>query len=218
MKKEKQITILDHIDDIKVPGNVFFEPANEYWALLCLKKGLDFLYRHVDRIDAATRDRINPTGNLKVFSHGNDPETVDVPKQLLTCSFHWYAISACQYVRTIGAIAYKQDDSRPKPLKYVQAVIPEVLAFRDKVAAHFAWSTKHSQDNDAERLASIMPPLTFIDDSWQVGAMQTGISQNGKVSTSAALKPWSISQIHLSLVKRYWPELLKKNDKVQKRT
>ena len=52
--------------------------------------------------------------------------------------FHWYSISACQYVRTVGAIAYLQDNSRPKPLEYVNSVIPEVKAYRDKVGAHYA--------------------------------------------------------------------------------
>jgi len=37
------MTILDHIYGIKVPGEVFREPANEYWALLCLRQGLDFM-------------------------------------------------------------------------------------------------------------------------------------------------------------------------------
>lgn len=213
MNENKQFTILDHIDDIKVAGDVFREPSNEYWALICSKQGLDFLYRQAARLDAITQSKLNPTGKLKISASGNIPGTENLPKALLTCSFHWYAISACQYVRLVGAIAYKHDNNRLTPLKYVQAVIPEVLAFRDKVAAHFAWSTKHPDDNDAERLASIIPPLTFIDDSWHVSAIKVTISKSGKKSTSAALKPWSISKIHIRLVNRYWPELLKNGNK-----
>jgi len=111
-------------------------------------------------------------------------------------------------VRTIRAIAYKYDNTRLLPPKYVQRVIPEVLSFRDKVAAHFAWGSKHSQDNDAERLASIIPPLSFIYDSWHVGSLTVALSKGGKRSTSASIKPWSISKIHLILAHRYWPEQL----------
>lgn len=35
-------TVLDYIDNIKVHGDVFKEPHNEYYALICLKDGLDF--------------------------------------------------------------------------------------------------------------------------------------------------------------------------------
>lgn len=213
MNDNKQSTILDYIKDIRVPGDVFKNPSNEYWALICLKQGLDFLYRQVSQIDSITQARLNPEGKLKYFAYGNIPGTEDLPKPLLTCSFHWYAISACQYVRTIGAIAYLNDNSRPKPPDYVKEVIPEVLGFRDKVAAHFAWTSKNKSDNDAERLASIIPPLSFIEDSWHVGAMQVARSKKGTISTSASITPWSISKIHFQLARRYWPETLKSQGK-----
>ncbi len=205
MDSKDKITILDHIDNITVLGDVFSEPSNEFWALICLRQGLDFLYQQVTKLDKITQSRLNPDGKKKFVSWGNVPGTEDLPTPLLTCSFHWYAVSACQYVRTVGAIACKQDNTRPLPPKYVEAVIPEVLAFRDKVAAHFAWSSKHSQDNEAERLASIIPPLSFVEDSWHVCVMQVAKSNGGKLSTSESLKPWSIANVHIELAKRYWP-------------
>lgn len=211
MDDNKQYVILDHINDIRVPANVFTDPINEYWALICLKQGLDFLYRQVSQIDSITKEKLNPEGKLKYFGYGNIPGTEGIPQPLLTCAFHWYAISACQYVRTVGAIAYVNDNNRPLPLDYVKEVIPEVLGFRDKVAAHFAWTSKHSADNDAERLASIIPPLSFIDDSWHVGALKVTRSRKKGVSTSKNIKPWSISAIHLKLSQRYWPELPNNN-------
>jgi hypothetical protein len=211
MDANKQYTILDHISGIRVPANVFTNPVNEYWALICLKQGLDFLYRQVSQIDSITKEKLNPEGKLKCLGYGNIPGTEDIPKPLLTCAFHWYAISACQYVRTVGAIAYVNDNSRPLPPAYVKEVIPEVLGFRDKVAAHFAWTSKHSADNDAERLASIIPQLSFVDDSWHVGALKVICSGKKGASTSKTIKPWSISAIHLKLSERYWPELLNKN-------
>jgi len=137
------VTVLDHIDKIVVPGNVFHEPANEYWALICLWSGMEFLNKQVASCQEVVRQRVNPEGKLRIQRGGNSPGFEGIPKPLIVCSFHWYAVSACNYVRTVGAIAYRQDTTRPKPPEYVKNVIPEVLPFRDKIAAHFSWSTKH---------------------------------------------------------------------------
>ena len=83
--------------------------------------------------------------------------------------------------------------------------MPEVLAFRDKVAAHFAWSTQNSKDNDAERLASILPPLTFEDDSFYVGAYSVALRSAGKESNSQSIAAWSICKVHERLRVRYFP-------------
>jgi hypothetical protein len=98
------------------------------------------------------------------------------------------------------------DENRPLPPKDVGMVIPEVLAFRDKIAAHFAWTTKHGQDSDAERALSVMPPITFHNDSFFVGAWTLHLRAKGKESNSSSIQPWSIAEIHTRLRKRYWPE------------
>lgn len=198
-------TIIDHIENIVVPGNGFENPSNEYWALVCLKQGMDFLYQQASKLDDATIQILNPNNDLQIVGTGNIPGTENIPKELLTCSFHWYAISACQYVRTVGAIAYLNDNTRPIPPEYVKAVIPEVLGFRDKVAAHFAWTSQNARDNDAERLASIVPPLSFVNNSWQVGAFTVTRTSQGASSNSQAIQPWSLCEVHKKLTQRYWP-------------
>ncbi len=203
----KSETVLDYIDEIKVTGDVYREPANEYWALIYLRQGLDYLFHQMQRCEEAVRKKVNPDGKYKIALIGNAPGLEDVPKGLLTCLFHWYAVSACQYVRTVGAIAYRQDANRPLPSKYVEQVIPAVLAFRDKVAAHFAWSSKHTADNDAERLASIIPPLTFTNDVFEVGSLMITKKSENKISGSEKNQPWGISNIHVQLGKRYWPKI-----------
>jgi hypothetical protein len=200
------VTILDHIDNIAVPGDVFRQPVNEYWALVCFRQGMEFLYRQAARCDQVVKQRVNPDDKLHIVSYGNLPESGDIPKALLTCAFHWYALSAYQYALIVGAIAHKQDSSRPIPPAYVKSVMPEVLAYRDKVAAHVAWAKNNSKDNDAERLASVLPPLTYVDDSFQVGTQTVMLQQQGKVSDSRALQPWSICKVHEKLRKRYWPD------------
>ncbi|MCC6679878.1 MAG: hypothetical protein IT445_03150 [Phycisphaeraceae bacterium] len=199
-------TVLDHIDNIKVPGNVFEQPANEYWALICLRDGLEFLYRQAVRCDQAAKKAIGLQENSKFVGLGNVPELNRIPKTLLTCAFHWYAVSACNYVMIVGAIAYRQGNSRVLPAKYVKKVIPEVLAFRDKVAAHFAWATRNSKDNEAERLASILPPLSFVGESFQVGEFAVVLRDQGTESDSRTIAPWSICAVHKHLRDRYWPQ------------
>ncbi|MBN2098104.1 MAG: hypothetical protein JW753_00755 [Dehalococcoidia bacterium] len=204
MTDTSQVTVLDHVEGIQVNGDPFSEPANEYAALLALREGLRFLYSFAVDCDRIVLARLNP--KERVFMTGNSPTFAGVPLRLLTCAFHWYSISACQYVRTVGTIARRESSSRPLPPHYVKSVIPEVLAFRDKVAAHYAWSTKHGQDNEAERLASIMPPVGFRDDSFHVGVLTVTMRSSGVPSNSSVLKPWSIAKTHQCLRKRYWPE------------
>jgi hypothetical protein len=201
------VTVLDHIDNIVVPGNVFAEPANEYWALAWLHQGMEVLYQQVRHCDETVRQQVNPHGNVRIVCSGNFPGLPPVPQGLLTCAFHWYAISACQYVRTVGAIAYRQDNARPLPQDYAKTVIPEIVAFRDKVAAHFAWCTANKRDNAAERLASILPSLTFAGDCFQIGGYTVHLRQGGKASSSTKIQPWSLSKVHERLRQRYWPEL-----------
>jgi hypothetical protein len=92
------------------------------------------------------------------------------------------------------------------PGAYAERVIPEVSVFRNKVAAQFAGMTKNDRDNDAERLASVLPPLTFEGDSFHVGGLTVGMSQGGVVSTSEAIRPWSLCRVHEQLRRRYWPD------------
>ncbi len=207
-KDEAGVTTLDYIDKIEVPGQVFEIPSNEYWALTCLRDGMEQLYKQTLQFDEFVRSRLGIDANYRCFIMGNNRALNGIPKSLLTSYFHWYAISACQYVRTVGAIAFQLDSTRPKSKAYAEAVIPEVVAFRDKVASHFAWTTKNSHDNDAERLASILPPLSFINDSFYVGSMVLTISRGTKISDSSAIQPWSLCKVHEQLRTRYWPEVL----------
>ncbi len=198
-------TILDYIEDIIVPGLVFVRPVNEYWALICLREGMNYLFKQAFHCDNVVKQQRSLNRNTRFVGIGNLPDFQGIPKALLTCSFHWYAISACNYVRTVGAIAYRQDPSRPKPQDYLIKVIPEVQAFRDKVAAHLAWSTKNKQNNDAERLVSILPQLTFTKGSFHIGTITGSIHKEGKKLTSEKIRAWSICKVHKELQKRYWP-------------
>ena len=194
-------TVMDHINKISVPGDMFSRPANEYWELICLKEGLNFLNNQVAKCEENVKQRYDASkGNLTCF--GNDPLLAGIPQTLLTCAFHWYAISACQYVRTVGMIAYT--DVR-KVNSYIREVIPDVLSFRDKVAAHYAWTKRHSNDNKAERMISIMPQITMQNGYFFAGSWKLTCKSSGETTNSEAIKSWSITKIHECLCNRYWP-------------
>ena len=197
-------TVLDHIDQIKVPGDVFREPANEYWALVYLSEGLRSLARQVVKCEAIVRKRLNSGGTIRLFSYGNMREFNGLPMGLLTCTFQWYAISACQYVRTVGRIAKSQIPDGPDPLAYVNEVIPDVKVFRDKVAAHFAWSTSNRKDSDAERMASILPNLAWVDNRFAIGGWSVYLPKGNGVVEPGEIPSWSVSAVHECLSKRYW--------------
>lgn len=180
--------------------------SNEYWALEYLSRGLVWLHDIAIQCDNIATSQHNPNRDRRVILFGASHVFEGVPLDLLTCVYHWYSLTACQLVRTVGAIALQNDSSRPKPLEYVKRVIPEVLPFRDKVAAHFAWTSMNDKDSHAERQASIMPPLTFVNDAFFVGALNLRTRRSGQMSDSSSIRPWCIRDIHRRLEARYWPK------------
>lgn len=213
---EVETTTLDYIENIVVPGDVFHEPANEYWALACLWDGMRYLYTQAFNTEEIVRERIK-SDQVKLFSFDDgklDPDGLfiggrlpeglkDISTALLTSSVQWYAVSACQFVRLVGAIAKKLDDSRPLPDDYAKPILPEVLPYRNKVAAHFVWSSENRRDNNAERLASILPQITYARGRFRTGSMTVSLRQGEKSSNSGAIKEWSLTEVHEQLIKRY---------------
>ncbi len=200
------ITVLDHIDGISVPGEPLRAPVNEYSALVCFRRGLQVLHDQASKYDAIAQERLGAKPGSKLTVWGPHERLSEIPLDYLTCVFHWYAITACQYVRVIGEIAHRQDGARPTSQAYAADVIPAVLAFRDKVAAHLAGMTRNSHDSDAERAISLMPPVGFSDGAFHVGLFTMTMRKAGQQSDSAAIVPWSIAGVHEQLRQRYWPQ------------
>ena len=212
LHRTQQGVILDHVDKISIAGNPFKNPVGEYWALVCLWEGMEYLYHHARKCDnIAGRQSFSvcneqtDQGRISRLDVVGDSCPDQVPQTLLICLFHWYAVSAVQYVRTVGAIAYKHDSSRQFPREYAEKVIPEVYLFRDQVAVYFAWSAGSKQDNDAELPVSALQSLLFQDGSYYVGNTRAALHGHGKASDSQVIKPWSLCRVHAALRARYWP-------------
>lgn len=195
--------IRDHIENFELSDEVLGQHLNEAQSLQYLIEGLDWLYRQIKDVERVVLSRIHP--GVKLVAMGNDPFTAGLPKPLVTCSFHWYAVSACNFVRLLGWLHRKADSTAKSPLEYVRGVLPEVYPWRNKIAAHFARSSDSHQDSEAERLASVLAPVGFCNDAFYASSMTVHVRKGGVSSSSKSLRPWSLTKVHEALRARYWP-------------
>lgn len=192
--------ILDHIDNLLLPDDHRY--SNEVRTLNSLAVGLAFLNTQVSGIEHKVRATIS--NDVRVFSYGNDPQLTWLPKDLIVCAFHWYAVSACNYVLLVGWLASQVCPGRPDAKHYLRAVIPTVVTYRHKVAAHFARALP-AGDNAATLDASVMHSVAFDDDAFYAGVWKVTKTVHGVPSSSANLR-WSLTKTHAELTRRYWQQ------------
>jgi hypothetical protein len=200
--------IIDHVDQIELAEEVVQAHKNELNSLRYLAQGLHLLYAQVKRIEDKVLERLDP--DLEVFMYGNAPELKQVPLGIVACSFHWYAVSACNYARMVGWIANAGDTK--KAGQYVQQVLLPVYIWRNKIAAHFAKVDPRPEDTPADLAASVMFPISFHNDAFYAGQMRLSMTQHGQGSSSRTDMQWSLTHTHFELAKRYWPEQVPPGD------
>ena len=189
--------VIDHVEQLSLSDDERRLRANELNALLYLAQGLAFLADQVKRIEDRYREQLDP--KRVEFHFGNVPGFEWVPRGLLVCSFHWYAVSACNYARMVGWLANAGDTK--KAAAYVQRVLPSVYLWRNKVAAHFAQTNPRLEDTAADLAASVMLPISFDDDAFAASALRISL----KGTSSRTDMQWKLTHVHRDLVKRYWP-------------
>ena len=199
--------MLDYIEKFDLPETERSKYLNELQSLHYLRVGLKFLYKNVKKIENEVAKQIPP--NIRYFSFGNDPNMPRIPhetKALIACSFHWYSVSICNYVWMVGWLQHKNNPNTPTAKDYRNSVLPkEVIAWRDKVAAHFARADNDKRDNPAERMASVFYPSGFYDDAFYASPMKLMVTKAGQSSTSESMHQWSLTKLHEQLRPRYWP-------------
>lgn len=188
--------VIDHVEQLSLSDDERRLRANELNALLYLAEGLTFLANQVKQIEDSYRGQLDP--RRVEFHFGNVPGFEWVPRGLLACSFHWYAVSACNYARMVGWLA--NGDDPKKTAQYVERVLPSVHLWRNKVAAHFAQTDPRPEDTAADLVASLMPP-SFVDDAFAVGALRISM----KRTSSRTDMQWKLTHVHRDLGRRYWP-------------
>jgi len=187
--------IIDHVETLTLDDESVRRCRNELNSLRYLAQGLDFLNRQVQQIEAEVRSRI-PRDKV-VFAIGNAPWLQNLPLGLVACSFHWYAVAACNYVGLAGWLGLGEDADAARA--YQARVIPDTLLWRNKVAAHFSRVAPRKGDTPADLVSSVMFPVGFVDDAFV--AAPFNYSQSG--STSRDMR-WSLTKTHAELTKRYW--------------
>jgi hypothetical protein len=191
--------IRDHIEGFEITDDTLQRRSNEAGALNYLFTGMGFLYDLVRQAELEARQQfIDVTASAETRL----PSVAPVHPGVRICAFHWYATSACNFVKTIAWIHQRQDSSAPSPADYLEKVVPEVKSWRDKVSAHFAFHTPHRNDTPADGLASVIPPTAQINGRFVAGAYCVTVTRAGQRSNSQ-LRPWSLTEVHERLCTRY---------------
>jgi hypothetical protein len=107
-------------------------------------------------------------------------------------------VSVCNYARLVGWLGLGQEPG--KAATYVRRTVPAVLAWRNKVAAHFALTDPRTDDSPADLESSTMFPVGLEDTLFV--AQPLVLSKSGR--TAKPLK-WSLTHVHEDLTRRYWP-------------
>jgi hypothetical protein len=85
--------ILDSAELIRIPRQ-----GNELQSALTLWLGLEHLFLEIDKIETPRRELAK---KVMMFSFGGTNEADDRILRVLTCHFHWYAVSACNFVKLV---------------------------------------------------------------------------------------------------------------------
>ena len=197
--------ILDKASGVRLPNEFIGQRTNELRAVEEYAAGLGLLNRQAVAAEEAVRKQLDP--RVEVASiFGNSPLFDGLDMRVLNCIFGWYAVTACNFVQTIGWLQREFDDTKAKPMDYRNEVLGPVAAWRDKVGAHPAAVCNSRWDNDAERVFSVIPQVSWERDGFKAAAMAVGVTRGGKSTTSdEGIKPWSVVETHAILACRFWP-------------
>lgn len=204
--------IIDSVEGISLNVDAYM---NEFSTLQTLTRGILHL---ANQVHAFERDRKPKEGTSHWVFGASKEELPEV--ELVTCHFHWFATTVCNYARLVGLLRVlasgihcredlttKQDDVNASINDYVGAVteIAALVQWRNRIAAHFAITAPRKKDNDIASLEyTITHPVTLHDGIYYVGEIGIHRSSSGKVY-KGELPVWSLTEVFGSLIPRYWP-------------
>ena len=113
------------------------------------------------------------------------------PFGLLSCAFQWYAVSACNYAQLVGWLVTRDTGAAKE---YVRKVMPRLLDYRNKVAAHFA-ITDPRRDNEADLVASVMTN-NYVRGRLCAAALTPVIKNDSQEITVSKDISWSLTLAH----------------------
>lgn len=190
--------ILDHVDGLELPDNAADDHFDARMALARLAEGLSWVHQEVSRVEIQMR-REAAKEDIRLAVAGGILD--GKPLGVLSCAFMWYAISACNYSQLVGWLAARETQAAKD---YVRRVMPRLLNYRHKVAAHLA-ITEPRHDNEADLAASVMTQIVYIQGRLCAAALSPVVTSNGQEITASRDLSWSLTLAHERLVPRYWP-------------
>ena len=198
--------IIDHIENMAVST----ETHHNNLSVLCsLEVGMFHLAEFTRGREIEALERF---GKDKVTFFTDFGSSVEL---LLGCIFDWFSISLVSYMRTIQlmhlmeANGWGLDDLKLKPAQrelhnacdvYVKKIAPDVLEWRNKIAAHRA-ATDPRSDSLALLTYSTFPTVGYESPYHVVGHLRLNLGDG----SSAALPQWSLTQKYEEMASRYWP-------------
>jgi hypothetical protein len=122
---------IDDLEPLECGSSALEQYSNDFRAIRDLWYGLEWLRFYVDELEKA--ERLDPMEELS----GRPVRLPFVdPRPPVGSCFDWYAVSACNLVSLIGWIAQKCGATTDSPDAYLKRVTPDVLVYRNKIAAH----------------------------------------------------------------------------------
>lgn len=191
------MTEFDRIDNRALPDRLRTNQTNALNSLRYLAEGLSWLAHSVSEQEQTLLRRLPAEKRMTIW--GNHPLLRDVPIGLLACAFHWYAVSACNFVRLAGWLTNGGDDAAA--LDYLKAVLPDVKVWRDKVGAHFAIAGPLPKDSQADLMSSVLFPIGWDDDCFVAAPMNLVVG--GRNPSASSLQKWSVTRTHAALQSRF---------------
>ena len=199
---------LDHIDEIILdPANAPFANYQAFGSSYEGLKTLAFTVRELERRYIAS----DPHAENVVF-HG----FMSVPS-IVPCAFNWFSVTLVSYLRLIALVqlmnrrgwkspALAEPENRTEIKKhctsYAKAVAPDVYAWRNKVAAHFAATDPFHNDNLGTLEHSVMSMVEF-----QYPYYNVGLGKWTSGDKTSELPIWALTRVYEDLRPRLWPEI-----------
>jgi hypothetical protein len=198
---EVEQVILDRVDGLEILDADVLGFGNEISSLAYLWEGMEFLYAQVLRMEEDACRRLD-CDRYKTVVYLNVPALRGIPQGLIAAAFHWYSVSACNYVRLVGWMANAKSPAAAQD--YLSAMLPKMKLWRDKVGAHFAQTKPLQGDTAATLASSVMFPVGFSDRRF-VTQPVTVVMKIGGVSSTTPDMQWSLTEVHELLRTRYSP-------------
>ena len=198
--------ILDHSADIVVSTDTHH---NNLTVLRSLEIGMFHLAMSTRSRELVALER-HGKDNIVFLSEITD-ETL-----MLGCVFDWFAVSLISYMRTIKLLqlmedkrwklAQLRDPKIQRKLRkacdsYINAVAPDILQWRNKIAAHRV-ATDPRSDDLGIIFYSTLPTISYQSPYFVAGALRVTLS-GGEPSD---LQQWSLTKSYEELAPRYWPD------------